>query len=110
MHLSHVISNLSPKVSMMLCQIGFVIELDRYNPTDGKKKKKWIFHFFLHHPPGTFKALPGKLQSQFLVCNLILTKLDKICRKKIKVTPLLPIKSKLQLNQAEHYTPAAQNF
>ena len=30
-------------------------------------------------------------------------------KKKIKVSPL-PIQSKLQLNQAEHYTPAAQNL
>ena len=31
-------------------------------------------------------------------------------KKKIKVPPAPPLQSKLQLNQAEHYTPAAQNF
>ena len=33
-------------------------------------------------PPGTFKALPDNLGSWFSVCNLILTKLDEICKKK----------------------------
>ena len=31
-------------------------------------------------------------------------------KKKIKVIPPLPIQSNLQLNQAEHYTPAAQKY
>ena len=38
-------------------------------------------HRLRNHQPtttGTFKALPGKLQSQFSVCNLTLSKLDKI--------------------------------
>ena len=50
-----------------------------------KLSQRWLLYSLsnhhhppIHHPPptttGTFKALPGKLQSQFSVCNLTLTK------------------------------------
>jgi hypothetical protein len=57
------------------------------------------------------KEFPGKLQSQFSVCNLILTKLDeKLGLHPPSPPPPMTIQSKVQLNQAEYYTPAAQNF
>ena len=42
------------------------------------KQRQSLYSPNNYPPTGTSKALPGKLQSQFLVCNLILTKLDKI--------------------------------
>ena len=60
--------------------------------------------------PGTFKALPGKVQSQISVCNLNLTQLDEICR---KIPPLPQTKSHhhqiwSKLNQAEHQLSCAE--
>ena len=41
-------------------------------------------HYSMVEPLGTFKKLPGNLGSWFLVCNLILTQLERRPKKKME--------------------------
>ena len=51
----------------------FDMDMIRLNPS----QRQSLYSPNNHPPTGTSKALPGKLQSQFSVCNLTLTKLDR---------------------------------